>query len=406
MLRARLRAWRLWRFGSRVHCLSSRRPRVVLGIESSCDDTGAAVVDEHGRVLGEALHSQKEEHLRTGGIIPHVAQALHRQHIARIVQEALEKSGLRASDLSAVATTVKPGLALSLSVGLEFTGTLLQGLPTPFIPVHHMEAHALTVRMVRPLPFPFLVLLVSGGHALLALARGVSDFLLLGQALDEAPGDSLDKIARRLSLAGHPECRAMGGGQAVEHLALQGDRLKFNLRTPMGRHLDCNFSFAGLRTQVERTIARLEQEEGVRDGQVLSCVADVCAAAQHAVCAHIAKRTHRAILFCKARSLLPERSPTLVVSGGVASNRYARQLLQVISDASGLELLCPPPRLCTDNGAMVAWNGIERLREGIGILPSPAGIRYQPKATFGTDISEEVKQSAITLPPVRLRLAT
>ncbi|XP_039611044.1 probable tRNA N6-adenosine threonylcarbamoyltransferase, mitochondrial [Polypterus senegalus] len=350
---------------------------------------------------------------RTGGIIPHVAQALHRQHIARIVQEALEKSGLRASALSAVATTVKPGLALSLSVGLEFTGTLLQSLPTPFIPVHHMEAHALTVRMVHPLPFPFLVLLVSGGHALLALARGVSDFLLLGQGSGSPGGPGAHcchafsgQIARRLSLTGHPECRAMGGGQAVEHLALQGDRLKFNLRTPMGHRLDCNFSFAGLRTQVERTIGRLEQEEGVRDGRVLSCVADVCAAAQHAVCAHIAKRTHRAILFCKARGLLPERSPTLVASGGVASNRYARQLLQVITDASGLELLCPPPRLCTDNGAMVAWNGIERLREGIGILPSSAGIRYQPKATFGTDISEEVKQSAIILPPVKLRLAT
>ncbi|KAG2458724.1 OSGP2 protein, partial [Polypterus senegalus] len=229
MLRARLRTWRLCRFGSHVHCLSSRRPRVVLGIESSCDDTGAAVVDEHGRVLGEALHSQKEEHLRvtdglssrfrTGGIIPHVAQALHRQHIARIVQEALEKSGLRASALSAVATTVKPGLALSLSVGLEFTGTLLQSLPTPFIPVHHMEAHALTVRMVHPLPFPFLVLLVSGGHALLALARGVSDFLLLGQALDEAPGDTLDKV--------RPSERAAAPPAALELTAvtLSPDRL-------------------------------------------------------------------------------------------------------------------------------------------------------------------------------------
>lgn len=197
-------------------------PRLVLGIETSCDDTGAAVLDETGAILGESLHSQKEVHLRwvseldvytvvrvimafeisanplecyrTGGIIPTVAQQLHRENIERVVQEALERSGVTPSQLSAVATTVKPGMALSLGIGLEFSKRFVRQHSKPFIPIHHMEAHALTVRMLQPVPFPFLVLLISGGHSLLAVARGVDDFLLLGQTLDEAPGDTLDKV--------------------------------------------------------------------------------------------------------------------------------------------------------------------------------------------------------------------
>uniref|UniRef100_A0A9L0S4U6 N(6)-L-threonylcarbamoyladenine synthase n=1 Tax=Equus caballus TaxID=9796 RepID=A0A9L0S4U6_HORSE len=167
--------------------------KLVLGIETSCDDTAAAVVDETGNVLGEAIHSQTEVHLKTGGIIPPVAQQLHRENIQRIVQEALSASKVSPSELSAVATTIKPGLALSLGVGLSFSLQLVNQLKKPFIPIHHMEAHALTIRLTNKVEFPFLVLLISGGHCLLALVRGVSDFLLLGKSLDIAPGDMLDK---------------------------------------------------------------------------------------------------------------------------------------------------------------------------------------------------------------------
>lgn len=192
------------------------------------------------------------------------------------------------SQLSAVATTVKPGLALSLGVGLDFSQRFVRRHDKPFIPIHHMEAHALTVRMLQPLPFPFLVLLVSGGHSLLAVARGVDDFLLLGHTLDEAPGDTLDKVrrsvvllpvsaeqtvttctigqflqlARRLSLVKHPLCSDLSGGQAIELLAKDGDRTRFPFRTPMGQTHDCCFSFAGLRTQVTMAIKRQEEEEG------------------------------------------------------------------------------------------------------------------------------------------------
>ncbi|XP_071777802.1 tRNA N6-adenosine threonylcarbamoyltransferase, mitochondrial [Centroberyx gerrardi] len=378
--------------------------RLVLGIETSCDDTGAAVMDEAGLILGESLHSQKEVHLKTGGIIPTVAQQLHRENIARVVQEALERSGVNPGQLSAVATTVKPGLALSLGVGLDFSRSFVRRHSKPFIPIHHMEAHALTVRMLQPVAFPFLVLLISGGHSLLAVARGVDDFLLLGQTLDEAPGDTMDKVARRLSLIKHPRCSTLSGGQAIELLAADGDRRRFPFRTPMGQNYDCCFSFAGLRNQITMTIMKTEAEEGVQQGALLSCVSDIAAATQHSVASHLAKRTHRAILFCKAKGLLPACSPTLVVSGGVASNQYIRKALTIITEATGLHLLCPPAKFCTDNGVMIAWNGVERLREGKGILPHDVDVSYEPKAPLGVDITAEVKAAAIRVPPVKLKI--
>ncbi|XP_024142523.1 probable tRNA N6-adenosine threonylcarbamoyltransferase, mitochondrial [Oryzias melastigma] len=379
--------------------------RLVLGIETSCDDTGAAVLDETGTILGESLYSQKEVHLRTGGIIPTVAQQLHRESIEVVVHEALERSGVAPSQLSAVATTVKPGLALSLGIGLEFSKKFVRKHNKPFIPIHHMEAHALTIRMLQPVPFPFLVLLVSGGHSLLAVARGVDDFLHLGHTLDEAPGDTLDKVARRLSLTKHPNCSTLSGGQAIELLARSGDRRKFPFRTPMGRIYDCCFSFAGLRSQITMSIMKKEAEEGIEQGTLLSCVNDIAAATQHTVAVHLAKRTHRAILFCKENGLLSSEDPILVMSGGVASNQYIRKTLTVLTEKTGLRLLCPPPRFCTDNGVMIAWNGVERLREGKGILSPNEDVCYEPKAPLGVDISAKVRTAGIRLPSGRMKIS-
>ncbi|XP_069471745.1 tRNA N6-adenosine threonylcarbamoyltransferase, mitochondrial isoform X2 [Ambystoma mexicanum] len=379
-------------------------PRLVLGIETSCDDTGAAVVDETGKILGEALHSQKEVHLKTGGIIPVIAQQLHREHIDRVVNEALRASRITAHELSAIATTVKPGLSLSLGVGLDYSLKLVELYEKPFIPIHHMEAHALTVRLMEPVDFPFLVLLISGGHCLLAIARGVSDFLLLGESLDESPGETFDKVARSLSLINHPECSSMSGGQALEHIAQQGDRRNFSLTLPMSQNIDCNFSFSGLRSHANGIIIKKGREEGLKKGQILSCVADIAAAVQHTVAFHIVKRTHRAILFCQQEGFLPQNDASLVVSGGVASNQYIRRCLKNVTNATGLALRCPPPRLCTDNGIMIAWNGIERLRAGLEVLHSPKGIRYEPKAPLGTDISDQVRKAAIKVPRLKLNI--
>ncbi|XP_027492584.1 probable tRNA N6-adenosine threonylcarbamoyltransferase, mitochondrial isoform X1 [Corapipo altera] len=386
---------------------SSSRPgkqcsrRLVLGIETSCDDTGAAVVDDAGCVLGEALHCQKEVHLQTGGIIPVVAQQLHRENIERVVEEALRVSGVSVPELAAVATTVKPGLALSLGVGLEYSLALVNRHQKPFIPIHHMEAHALTVRLTHHLDFPFLVLLVSGGHCILAVAQGVSDFLLLGQSIDVAPGDMLDKVARRLSLRKHPECHSMAGGQAIEHLAQTGNQEQLVFRLPMNQYRNCNFSFSGLLNLVNNAIAQKEKEEGIEEGEILSCVGDVAAAVQHAVAVHLIQRTYRAMLFCTKNSILPPKNAALVVSGGVASNQYIRKGLQNLAEANDFALLCPPPRLCTDNGVMIAWNGIERLRAGLGVLHGTDGIRYEPKAPLGIDISKRVEEDSIKVPKLK-----
>ncbi|OCT63922.1 probable tRNA N6-adenosine threonylcarbamoyltransferase, mitochondrial isoform X2 [Xenopus laevis] len=377
-------------------------PRVVLGIETSCDDTGAAVVDENGTILGEALHCQKDIHLKSGGIIPTVAQQLHRDNINKVVDQAIHASGISPDELSAIATTVKPGLGLCLGVGLSYSLELVNKYHKPFIPIHHMEAHALTVRLLHPVEFPFLVLLISGGHCILAVVSGVSEFMMLGQSLDEAPGDTLDKVARRLSLINHPECSAMSGGEAIEHLALQGDRMICKLKIPMSHHRDCNFSFAGLRNQVNKVIEQKEAEEGICKGQLLTCVADIAAAVQHTVAHHLAQRTQRAIYFCKKEGLLPTERACLVASGGVASNRSIRRVLQTVTDKSDMTLLCPPPMLCTDNGVMIAWNGIEKLRTGVDVLHNVDGASYEPRASLGTDISKLVRKAAIKVPPIKI----
>lgn len=391
-----------------AHCGKLHRPKLVLGIETSCDDTAAAVVDEAGNVLGEALQCQREVHLKTGGIIPHVAQQLHRENIEQVVKEALSVSGVSVNELTAIATTVKPGLALSLEVGLDYSLKLVNKYQKPFIPIHHMEAHALTIRLTNQVEFPFLVLLLSGGHCILAVAQGVSDFLLLGQSIDIAPGDMLDKVARRLSLIKHPECHGMAGGKAIEHLAQTGNRQQYTFSLPMQRYRNCDFSFSGLQNLINNTIIQKEKEEGIQEGELLSCVKDIAAAVQHVVAIHIIQRTYRAMLFCIKNGILSPKHATLVVSGGVASNQYIRKGLQALANANSFAFLSPPPRLCTDNGVMIAWNGIERLRAGLGVLNSTEGIRFEPKAPLGTDISNQVEEDSIKVPKLRkiLQLAS
>ncbi|XP_075687382.1 tRNA N6-adenosine threonylcarbamoyltransferase, mitochondrial isoform X2 [Rhinoderma darwinii] len=371
-------SWKLGRRKISVHSKVTYQ-RVVLGIETSCDDTGAALVDENGKIRGEALLSQKEVHLKTGGIIPSVAQQLHKDNIDRVVNEAVLSSGISLHDVSAIATTVKPGLALSLGVGLSYSLNLVKHYNKPFIPIHHMEAHALTIRLLHQVEFPFLVLLISGGHCILAVANGISDFLLLGQSLDASPGEALDKVARRLSLLKNSECSSMSGGQSIEYLAQFGEKKFVKHNPPMAQYQDCNFSFSGLRNYYDCLIQKLELKEGIEKGELLSCAADIATSVQHSVAHHLVKRTQRAILYCKQERLLPSSKAALVVSGGVASNEYIRKMLQNLTDDMDMSLLCPPPNLCTDNGVMIAWNGVEKLRIGAGVLKNTDGIRYEPR---------------------------
>lgn len=196
----------------------------------------------------------------------------------------------------------------------------------------------------------------------------------------------------------------MSGGKAIEHLAKEGNRFHFTINPPMQNAKNCDFSFTGLQHVTDKLITHKEKEEGIEKGQILSSAADIAAAVQHATACHLAKRTHRAILFCQQKNLLSPANAVLVVSGGVASNLYIRRALEIVANATQCTLLCPPPRLCTDNGIMIAWNGIERLRAGLGILHDVEDIRYEPKCPLGIDISREVAEAAIKVPRLKMTL--
>lgn len=223
----------------------------ILGIETSCDDTGCAIINRNGKILSEVCHSQNLMHLRNGGIIPDIAQDLHRMHIEPTVARTLEQAKLSMEDISAIAVTLKPGLPLSLVIGMKYAKHLGRRFKKPIIPIHHMQAHALVARMHHDIKFPFLVLLISGGHCLLAVVQDVDHFQLLGESMDCAPGEVFDKVARSMKLRNVPEYSQICGGQAVEAAAAKATNPNmFKIALPLAEYKDCNFSFNGLKTSV------------------------------------------------------------------------------------------------------------------------------------------------------------
>nr|CAD7589593.1 unnamed protein product [Timema genevievae] len=394
-------------------CTPVNHKSVILGLETSCDDTGCAIVDSCGNILGEALHSQLQVHLNNGGIIPPIARDLHKQHIERVVEEALASANLGLGDVDAIATTVKPGMALSLLVGMNHGKHLAKTWGKPFIPIHHMEAHALTIRMVTQVEFPFLVLLISGGHCLLAVAQGVHQFLLLGQSLDDAPGEAFDKTARRMKLHSLPEFRGLSGGAAIQLAATRGDPLSFQFPFMLSGYRDCNFSMAGLKNKARQHILRQEHEHGVEGDGIIPGVYDLCASVQWGITSHLCQRLQRAMEFISMRDMLPLDRRTLVrhcrhkvgtstgeslskvVSGGVACNSFITGALGVVCEEYGYSLAVPPPKLCTDNGVMIAWNGVEKWRSGVGVVPDLDAIDIEPECPLGVDRREDVVNANI-----------
>lgn len=396
----------------------------MLGIETSCDDTAVGIVDDQGNVLGEAAHSQLAKHIEYGGIIPPIARDMHKEHIARVTREALERCTVPLEEVTAIAVTTRPGMALSLRVGLDFAVELAHRHGKPLVPVHHMEAHATAVRLQHRVPFPYLVLLVSGGHCQLALVRAIDDFLLLGQTTDDAPGEALDKIARRLKVHNLPECRRLSGGAAVELLARGADSQAFPFPEPLTAYRTCDFSFSGLKNSVYREIQRLEKLHGIEADALVPELRDVCASAQRAIVQHLARRTQRALEFCTDRGLLPpfcpptkeeeeegmdedppsattrgeSSPPTLVVAGGVACNSVLRNALAEVCNSLGATFVATPARLCSDNGVMIAWNGLERLRAGAELVAEDLdSLRVVPRCPLGEDISQSVAHASIRL---------
>ncbi|XP_071579471.1 tRNA N6-adenosine threonylcarbamoyltransferase, mitochondrial isoform X1 [Temnothorax nylanderi] len=382
------------------------RPAIILGIETSCDDTGCGIVDTTGKILGEAINSQHLTHLKHGGIIPTIAGEMHRKHITTVCEDALRSANLRLRDIDAIAATIKPGLPLSLVVGNNFGKYLSRIGNKPYIPIHHMEAHALTVRMVQKVDFPYLVLLVSGGHSLLAIVENVDKFYLLGTTLDNAPGEILDKIARRLKLANIPEFSHMSGGQAIESAASKAsDPTKFVFEPVLTRKRDCQFSFAGIANKSFRYVDKEEKNFDVADSTAIPDVYNFCAALQMSLTKHICLRTQRAMELINNANLISQEKRTLVISGGVACNNFLAKALEIVCSEKGFKFVRTPPRLCNDNGVMIAWNGAERWTANTGVLRDREEIEMvtvEKNASFGESWIERVQDANIKCKLVKL----
>ncbi|XP_065223265.1 tRNA N6-adenosine threonylcarbamoyltransferase, mitochondrial [Planococcus citri] len=370
----------------------------ILGIESSCDDTAAAIVNAEGSVLGEHLISQSDAVLRHGGVLPLIARDLHRKNIHSVVEHTFEKANMSIHDVDAIAVTVKPGLVMSIMVGMEYAKELCKNHNKLLIPVHHMKAHALTVRLSnRNVQFPFLTFLISGGHCILAIANSVDNFSILGQTLDDAPGEAFDKIARRLKAHNISKCRNSSGGAIIEELAEGGNPTAFQFTEPLQQYRDCNFSFSGMKTQALRYIEKEEKKFETEPDETIESISDFCASFQMAVSLHLCRRLQRAMEFVQLHHLLPANNLQLVVSGGTASNKYIRRAFEIVCSEKGYTLYVPSSRYCTDNGIMIAWNGVEKYLNNIDLLPADKidDIEAEPRCPLGEDLTELVVKANI-----------
>jgi N6-L-threonylcarbamoyladenine synthase len=339
---------------------------IVLGIETSCDETAAALVTDRREVLADIVLSQLAEHRPYGGVVPEIAARSHLEHLDRLIAEAMKEARVGFAEIDAIAATGGPGLIGGVIVGVTTAKAIAAVQGRPFIAVNHLEGHALTARLTDDIAFPFLLLLVSGGHCQLLVVEEVGCYRRLGTTVDDAAGEAFDKGAKLLGL-GYP------GGPAIEAAARAGDPSRFELPRPMVGRPGADFSFSGLKTALRQRVAALAGVSalGERDQ------ADLAAALQAAIADCLADRTANAIAL--ARASHPELS-ALVVAGGVAANQHIRSRLETVASAGGLPLVAPPVRLCTDNAAMIAWAGIERLRRGL-----TDGLDFAPRPRWPLD---------------------
>src|SRR6478735_6043556 len=351
--------------------LDNNEPMLVLGIETTCDETAAAVVerqdDGSGRILSNIVRSQTDEHARFGGVVPEIAARAHVDLLDGIVGQAMTEANVGFAQLSAVAAAAGPGLIGGVIVGLTTAKAIAMVHDTPLIAVNHLEAHALTPRLTNALAFPYCLFLASGGHTQIVAVVGVGLYVRLGTTVDDAMGEAFDKVAKMLSLP-YP------GGPEVERAAANGDPKRFAFPRPMLGRPDANFSLSGLKTAVRNEASRLmpfEPED----------VSDLCASFQAAVLESTADRLRVGLKLFHERFGPP---CALVAAGGVAANRAIRGALQDVAAKAQTTMLIPPPSLCTDNGAMIAWAGAERLVLGmIDTMDAPPRARWLLDANAG-----------------------
>jgi N6-L-threonylcarbamoyladenine synthase len=325
---------------------------IILGIETTCDETAAAVVertaDGKGRILSNVVLSQISEHAEFGGVVPEIAARAHVEALDSIIAAAINEAQVSFTALDGIAAAAGPGLIGGVIVGLTMAKAIALVHGKPLMAVNHLEAHALTARLTDGTPFPYCLFLASGGHTQILGVRGVGDYVRLGGTLDDAIGEAFDKTAKLLGL-GYP------GGPLVEKEATHGDPERFALPRPMAGRQDANFSLSGLKTAL-----RLEAEKiaPLSDGDV----ADLCASFQQAVGEVVMDRLRMGLQMFRDQVGAPT---ALVCAGGVAANQAIRKALHRVCFEVGISLVAPPPALCTDNGAMIAWAGAERLALGL-----------------------------------------
>jgi N6-L-threonylcarbamoyladenine synthase len=325
---------------------------IVLGIETTCDETAAALVerrdDGRGRILSNIVLSQTEEHAAFGGVVPEIASRAHVEALDGIIAAAMDEAGVGFSSIGAVAAAAGPGLIGGVLVGLITAKAISLVAQKPLIGINHLEAHALTARLIDVTPFPYLLFLASGGHTQIVAVRGVGDYVRLGTTMDDAIGEAFDKTAKLLGL-GYP------GGPQVEKEALAGNPARFNLPRPMHGRAEPDFSLSGLKTALRleaEKIAPLSDQD----------VADLCASFQQAIVDVVADRLRTGLRVFRESYGTPT---ALVAAGGVAANQALRKVLNCLAFEAGTALIAPPMELCTDNGAMIAWAGCERLALGL-----------------------------------------
>ncbi|MEH2473143.1 N6-L-threonylcarbamoyladenine synthase [Nitrobacteraceae bacterium AZCC 2161] len=344
--------------------MQTDEPMLVLGIETTCDETAAAVIerqpDGSGRILSNIVHSQIDDHAPFGGVVPEIAARAHVDLLDGIVRRAMQEADVNFAQLTGVAAAAGPGLIGGVIVGLTTAKAIAMVHDTPLIAVNHLEAHALTPRLSCPLAFPYCLFLASGGHTQIVAVIGVGQYVRLGTTVDDAMGEAFDKVAKMLGLP-YP------GGPQVERAAAGGDPKRFAFPRPMLGRADANFSLSGLKTAVRNEASRIAPLEP-------QDVSDLCASFQAAVLESTADRLSVGLRLFQDQFGAPR---ALVAAGGVASNQAIRGALQAVAAKAQTTLIIPPPALCTDNGAMIAWAGAERLALGLtDTMEAPPRARW------------------------------
>jgi N6-L-threonylcarbamoyladenine synthase len=344
---------------------------IVLGIESSCDDTAAALVRDTngwGEILSSVVYGQTALHADFGGVVPEIAARAHAEKMDHCVEEALATAGLAFADLDAIAVTSGPGLIGGVLSGVMCAKALAATTGLPVLGINHLAGHALTPRLTDGGPFPYLILIVSGGHCQFLIAEAPDRFARLGGTIDDAPGEAFDKTAKLLGLP-------QPGGPSVEVEASRGDPLRFSFPRPLLDRPGCDMSFSGLKTALLRARDTLVAEKG---GMTAQDRRDLCAGFQAAVTDVLVEKSRRALAtYCKVGA----SEPAFAVAGGVAANMVIRAGLEKLSVARGVAFVAPPLGLCTDNAAMIAWAGLEKLRIG---ACDPADLVARPRWPLDT----------------------